>query len=122
MSGSNPREQRRVPRVNRSFMARYRVPVGGQANWLVSPLRDLSSGGARFLSEYPFQTGAFLEIALLLPASSQPIIVKAKIAWAKPWRAGLTEIGATFNISDDVIQQQLDAAVTHFLRGGGPRH
>ena len=118
MNEPSRHEQRRVPRVRRSFIARYRIPSRDRTNWLVSPLRDLSSGGARFLSEYPFEVGALLEMALLLPASPQPITVKARVAWTKPWRAGLMELGVTFDVGDVAIQEQLNLAISHFLHHG----
>ena len=115
MSEPGSPEQRRLPRVNRSFMVRYRAVGHAQGNWFVSPLRDLSSHGARFLSEQPFAVGSLLEVALVLPTVSKPILVQAKIVWAKPWRVGLTELGVAFDAGDDAAQQ-LRASVTRFLR------
>lgn len=120
MNQPNREEHRWVPRVNHSFMARYRVPPNNTTNWLVSPLRDLSSGGARFLSEHPFKVGEELEMALLLPASPQPIVVRARVAWTKSWRAGLVDLGVTFEVGDAAIQQQLNVAIEHFLHRGQP--
>jgi Tfp pilus assembly protein PilZ len=81
----------------------------------VSPLRDLSSGGARFLSDYRFATGSILEIQLLLLGSTQPVSLKARVAWSKPARLKITELGVTFDPGDTAIQQRIDAAVAHFL-------
>ena len=108
-------EQRRLPRVNRSFMVRYRAAGQAQGNWFVSPLRDLSSHGARFLSEQPFAVGSLLEVALVLPTMPKPILVQANVVWTKPWRIGLTELGIAFDAGDDVTRQ-LQASVARFLR------
>ena len=109
-------EQRREPRVMHSFMVRYRATARGQTSWFVSPLRDLSSGGARFLCECLFEVGTVLDMQLLLPMSEQPVVLKARIAWAKPGPLNLTEHGVTFNPDDSRVQRVIDMAVAHFLR------
>ena len=109
-------EQRRRPRISRPFMIRYRPSGKEQAGWLISPLRDLSGGGARFISEYPFFAGDTFEIQLLLPASKQPVLLKARVAWAKAAHIeGLSEVGVTFDPGDSGIQQTIDQAVAYFL-------
>ena len=102
-------ENRRTPRMARSFMLRYQPPE--QSAWLLSPLRDLSSGGARFLSEHAFTAGDLFDIQLVLPTASRPVELKVRVAWAKPWRAGLFEVGVTFDPGDAGIQQTIDEAV-----------
>lgn len=116
-----PEEQRRAPRIARAFIARYRWLEGGTANWLVSPLRDLSIGGARFLCEQTFPVGAELEVQLLLPISKNPIPVQARVAWTKPARLGMTDTGVTFHVGEGAIQQVLNEAVAQFLNRGGQR-
>ena len=114
-------EQRRSPRIRRSFMVRYRSPGLLEAVWLVSPLRDLSSGGARFLSERPFAVGSLLETQLLLPASRDPILLRARVTWAKPWRFKIAEIGVTFEVDDSKKQDAINDAVVRLLqRRPGP--
>ena len=115
MADAPQEEQRRRPRISRPFMIRYRPSGKEQAGWLVSPLRDLSGGGARFISEYPFFAGDAFEIQLLLPASKQPVSLKARVAWVKSAHMGLSEVGVTFDPGDTGIQQAIDQAVTHFL-------
>ncbi|MBI4342518.1 MAG: PilZ domain-containing protein [Candidatus Omnitrophica bacterium] len=109
-------EQRRSPRIARSFMVRYRVTVPQDTVWLVSPLRDLSSGGARLLSERPLAIGDQLELQLILPMAQQPVPLKARVAWVRPAPLGMVEIGVTFDPGDAGIQQTIDSAVAHFLR------
>ncbi len=111
---STPQENRRAERVARSVMARYRA--GAQSTWLMSPLKDLSSGGARFLSEHPFTAGQVFELQLLLPTAPQPIVVQAKVAWVKPAPLQMVEMGVTFNPADAGIQRLIDESVAHFLK------
>ena len=106
-------EHRRAPRVARALMIRYQ-PRGNSA-WLLSSLRDLSSGGARFLSEHLFAGGEVVEVQLVLPTVSQPVPLKARVAWTKPWRAGLLEVGITFDPGDAGIQRTIDEAISRFL-------
>ena len=112
-------EQRKRPRISRPFMVRYRPVRKEQTSWFISPLRDLSSGGARFISEYPFFVGDTLEMQLLLPASKEPLPLKARVAWVKTAHMSMSEIGITFAPGDMAIQQAIDQVVTHFL--GKPR-
>ena len=113
-------EQRRSPRINRSFMVRYRSsePPEG-ATWLVSPLRDLSSGGARFLSERRLAVNDVLGLQLILPMFPQPVLLKARVAWMKSAPLNMVEVGVTFDPGDAAIQRMIDDAVAHFLRKGG---
>lgn len=106
-------ENRRAPRIAHSFMLRYQPP--GKTAWLISPLRDLSSGGARFLSEHPFTRGDLFEMQLVLPTAKQPVLLKSRVAWVKPWRAGLVEVGVTFDPADVGVQRTIDDAVGKLL-------
>ena len=111
-------EHRRDPRVSRAFLIRYRCPAAGQERWLVSPLRDLSRSGARFLSERMFAVGVPLELQLVLPVSRQPVVVGAHVAWQQPGALGMVEMGVTFDLgADDAARRAVDTSVAHFLRG-----
>ena len=109
-------ENRRNPRITRAFMVRYRPLTHLDFPWLVSPLKDLSSGGARFISERRLEVGDMLELQLLLPASSQPVVLKARVAWVKSASFKLVQAGVTFDCGDATIQQMIDGAVAHFLK------
>jgi Tfp pilus assembly protein PilZ len=115
MTDSEPTEHRRTQRVAHAFLIRYQPPRAGKPTWLSSPLRDLSSGGARFVSEHHFETGAIFDAQLLLPLSQQPVFVKVRVAWVKPWRAGLVEVGVTFDANDMAIQQAIDESVERLI-------
>ena len=112
-------EQRRDPRVARPFLVRYRL-VGTQEGWFVSPLRDLSSHGGRFFSECRFEIGTWLELEMQLPAAAQPVALRARVTRVKPAYLGTFELGVAFDTGDPSTQENLDAAVAHFLRKKGP--
>ena len=115
MANASQDNQRQSPRISKPFMIRYR-PMGAEpAGWLVSPLRDLSSGGARFISEHRFLAGDIFELQLLLPGAPQPLQMKARVAWVKTDNTTLSEVGVTFDPGDTGIQQMIDQVVTRFL-------
>ena len=107
-------EHRRDPRITRGFMVRYRRPT--EHGWSVSPLRDLSSSGARFLGEQPFVLGTDLDLQLVLPLAKEPLVLQARVAWMKPGPMHLTEYGVTFQTEAPGVQEIIDVAVAHFLR------
>lgn len=109
-------EQRREPRVAHAFMVRYRDSDTGGPTWLLSPLRDISRNGARFVSESAFADGAMLDLQLLLPTADHPVAVSGRIAWKHPGPMKLHEYGVTFAVDDPAKQQAIDAAVQHFLK------
>ncbi len=111
-------EHRRADRVDRRVIARFRTSTVPDAAWLMSPLLDLSNGGAKFLSEYAFEMAEPVELQLLLPSSPQPIVLTARVAWVKPGLRRLTEVGVTFRPADPAAQQALSQAVAYFLQRG----
>ena len=117
MADAPQEELRRRPRVAHRLLVRYQPPVEGAAEWLVSPLRDLSSGGARFLSERPFAVGELFKLQLLLPNMPEPIWVMARVAWVKPTVMEMQELGVTFEAGDAAIQRLIDEAVARKLSG-----
>ena len=112
-----PQEQRRSPRAASHLLARYQRHGPTGAGWCVSPLRDLSSGGARFLSERPFAVGELFKLQLLLPNTPEPIWVMTRVAWVKPTVMGMQELGVAFDAGDAAIQRLIDEAVAHELSG-----
>ena len=107
-------EHRRDPRIVRGFMVRYRRLA--ERLWSVSPLRDLSSSGARFIGECAFEAGTELELQLVLPMAKEPVALQARVAWVKPGPMHLAEYGITFQAEAAGVQQMIDVAVAHFLR------
>ncbi len=97
-------------------MVRYRLANTGQTAWQVSPLRDFSRTGVRFISEHPYEIGAVLELQLALPTSREPLALAGRVAWVKPRFLETLELGVTFDKIDPGIQQSIDDAIAHFLR------
>ena len=107
-------EHRRDPRIARGFLVRYRRPW--ERSWSVSPLRDLSCSGARFIGECAFEVGTELELQLVLPVAKEPLVLLACVARAKPGPMNLVEYGVTFKTEEAAIQETIDVAVAYFLR------
>ena len=122
-------DQRRAPRVSHPFMIRYRPLGTDPAGWLVSPLQDLSRGGARFLSERPFYVGMVLEAQLLLPFSRDPMPLEARVAffgeargyyldrpyaWCDSLNPGYVDY-ASFQSSRDLRDDLVKKGFTHIL-------
>jgi len=105
-------EHRRDPRIAHGFMVRYRRP--SDRGWSVSPLRDLSSSGARFLSEQAFPVGTTLNLQLVLPTTKEPLALQARVARVTPGPMDLAEYGVTFEVNAAGVQE-IVTAVTHFL-------
>jgi hypothetical protein len=116
-----PDERRQAPRAVVAFMVRYRrAESGGQ--WSVSPMKDLSRGGARFMADLKLAPGQKLELQLLLPYSQEPVSLRAKVAWARAGLFNTTEIGVAFDAGDGAIMRAVDAAIAQLLKkpeGGG---
>lgn len=112
----NPSERRRDPRVVHSFMVRYRAANMEDSHWMLSPLKDFSTRGARFVSEPGLQNGDAVELQLMLPMRKEPLVLVARLAWTKPFGDGsLVEQGVEFDAKDTPIQALLEDAVAHFL-------
>ena len=114
----NDRERRQASRIGRPFMVRYRVAAAGPLSWGMSPLHDLSAGGARFVAEETFAIGDELRLELLLPVSKEPIAVTARVTWTKPSPLALSEYGVAFELKDEHARQVITEAVIHFAKRG----
>lgn len=112
-NGPAPEEKRQAPRVARGFMVRYRSAKTGGA-WAVSPMKDLSRGGARFSADLALEPGDTLDLQLMLPVSRDPVAVKATVAWARAGVFGTTEVGVAFDVGDEAILKTLVAAAAQF--------
>jgi len=81
----------------------------------MSPLRDLSEGGARFLSDQTFDAGTALDMEIILPMVRQPIWCAAVVAWVKPAeQPGCVELGVAFE-AEGKPREALGRAVQHFM-------
>ena len=112
----NQPEQRRHPRVERSFLVRYREQGKSQSEWMMSPLKDLSLGGARFLCGRRFEVGTMVDMELVLPVAREPVPVTGRVVRAKDAMAGLIEHGVVFEGVDSAQGQAIGEAVERFLK------
>ena len=110
-------EQRGSARIRHPFMLRYRPAQPTTASWSVTPLLDLSSYGARFLSDQPLAKGQALEMHFMLPGSLVPVALGGEVAWVKTGgKLGLAAVGVSFTVPSETAHALLDQAVQHFLK------
>lgn len=109
-------EHRRDLRVTKGFMARYRLRGETRSEWRMSPLKDLSRSGARFLCEHTFAIGDVLDVKFLLPVANEPVAVMARVVWVRQRPAGLTEHGVLFTLEDPSTGTVIEQAVLHALK------
>lgn len=96
-------------------MVRYQSPQT-PALWSMAPVRDFSSVGARFIAEYPFAVGTRVSLQLVLPTSTRPIALEARVVHAKPRGTGMVEIGVSFEGADEGARRAVAEAADVFLR------
>lgn len=98
-------------------MVKYQTASTGAGQWRMSPLRDLSTTGIRFVAEGAFPVGTALELQVCLPAAAQAISVSGRVVWARSAGAGgMTEHGVSFESLNAATQQQIAQVVEFFLR------
>ena len=107
-------ERRRAARLQRSFWVWFRDAQGAGA-WQVSPMRDFTARGVRFVAEQAFEAGTRLEMKLMLPMAAQPLRLTGRVAWARPLegvRLHLTEHGVVFDAREAVALHAALAGAT----------
>ena len=116
-------DRRRAPRIDKRFMVKYRCPSLGHAQWMMSPIKDLSAVGLRFVGEFAFARGTDIELQIILPILQEPLPARGVIVWQRPASAPKTyEHGVEFSDSDPAVFEQLSQAVDHFLRKAPGAH
>ena len=115
-------ERRQSPRIPHGFLVRYRLPTARGMVWRMSPLRDLSRGGARFLAEGFFEIGQWINLQLIVPNAKQPVDVSVRVVWSKPAKAllNLHEYGVVFELIQPTDRQRLEAALAPLLKSHPP--
>ena len=106
------KERRRFIRVQHPFTIRYRDATESDKPWLITTVRDLSLGGARFIADQAFDVGQALELQVVVPVSRQTIVLRAHVVWANPKNPALRlyEYGVAFDVIDTALQQLIDIA------------
>ena len=113
----SPSERRRIPRIKKAFMARYRVQ--DQDDWMLSPLKDVCRHGLRFLCEREFGVGTVLNIELILPVVKEPVAITAKVVRVNKAPLGLFEHAFAFEALDPASDQAIGEAIEHLLKKQG---
>lgn len=109
-------ERRRSPRIDRRFMVKYRCPSRGQAQWMMSPIKNISSSGVRFIGETGYPTGVVLELLLHLPTSTEAVPVNGVVVWQRGGAMQLTEHGVQFVSASAAAKQQIQQALEFLLK------
>ena len=109
-------ERRNRPRVPCQFMIQYRPTQ--QMAWDLSPLRELGSGGARFLADGELEPGESVDIRMGLPLFPEPVQLPARVVWQKSTFSGafkVAETGITFTKLDAPLFRTIDDTVQRLL-------
>lgn len=72
-------ERRQFPRTNHTYTISFKIYNEPEANWGISNTRNLSLGGALFLSSESFLPETLLEIRLKIPTQSANCQCRARI-------------------------------------------
>jgi len=92
-------EKRRTKRINEESKVEIKVLKPNSAGDFVTSnafTRNLSLGGARILTNTPFQLNSKLTITLFLAKSKQQPKVDGRVVWVKSIDKGSHEIGVEF--------------------------
>ncbi len=81
------KERRKYVRLNIPLQVSY-VIKGKEDVTHNSIVKNISPGGARFAIGQELPKGTILDIEVKIPASPQPIPIKAKVIWSKKELAG----------------------------------
>ena len=109
-------EQRRAARVPCQMVVRFQNRQ--ELRWDPIPLKDLSQGGARFLSEHLLDTGAVVKFMFGLPLFMKDADVPARVVWKKLVYSGrlqMTEYGVAFTSISPEVRQTLGDTVRRTL-------
>ncbi len=109
-------EQRGAPRAERSLIARYRALESEAGPWFISPLKDVSLKGARFLTECEFKPGSRLVLHVALPSSREPRVLCATVNRIRLAADALWEVGVEFEALQPEDRRCLQEAVERVLR------
>ena len=75
-------ERRQAPRVENQLLVKFRLV--SDEKWHMTPLKDMSATGIRFMAEVPCDEGAALELQLLLPTIATPLRLAGRVSRVRP--------------------------------------
>lgn len=82
MSTSPEQERRQFPRIESQLLVKFRFL--NEDKWQMTPLKDISASGIRFMAERSCDAGAGLELQLLLPTVAAPLRLGGRVNWVRP--------------------------------------
>ncbi len=113
-------ERRHYQRVPLPFDAKYRLYGDLSTSWRTIRTMNISAGGMRFRSADLMEEGAVLDVQMVLPASPEPIVIKARVVWSQAMGSGVTENGAEFFDASLGEQEKIDRLVTFLTKQSPP--
>ncbi|MBN1586617.1 MAG: PilZ domain-containing protein [Candidatus Omnitrophica bacterium] len=87
-------DRRRATRFHKALTLHYRLH-GGEGEWKMVLLANLSTNGARFMSEDAFEVDTLLECLIGLP-SAQRVEAIGRVVWNKKLGTQFVDYGVQF--------------------------
>ena len=106
-------ERRLALRAPGHFTIGYRK-LSDLEHWQISPLKDFSRLGVRFISDERLEPDQPLELRLRLPRMVGPVDISSRVVWRRPAFSGvleMSEVGVAFFNPDPELQHAIDALV-----------
>ncbi len=109
-------DRRKFPRTSHTYTISFKEHNEPEINWDISNTRNLSLGGALFLSSEPLLTGSLLDIRLKIPAQNAHCKCRAIVQRCKgPFKGAFYKIAIYFAEIDTNSIEQLRKSVGFFL-------
>ncbi len=109
-------DRRNFPRTSHSYTISFKEHDEPEINWDISSTRNLSLGGALFLSSEPFSHHSLLDIRLRIPAQNAHCKCRAIVQRGKgPLKKAFYEIAVYFTEIDTNSIEQLRKSISFFL-------
>ena len=108
-------DQRRFERIPEALDVQCR-PLGSRAGvWRHVAMLDISAGGIGFEATDLYDAGELVELQLVIPGLSHPVVLRGRIVRGRPKPSGVTECAVEFVDVTSVLQAEIDALV-QFLK------
>lgn len=111
--------KRAHPRINWSFIARYRPKDDASSGWEASTVKDISEGGCFFHSKTPYKIGDVLDVLIQFPALPKPMRFTGEVRRCESGddkAAMMYGIGIKFLDMDEEKKKEFINTITFFLK------
>jgi c-di-GMP-binding flagellar brake protein YcgR len=113
---NNDEARRKFPRTSHTYTISFKRHDEPDANWDISNSRNLSLGGALFLSSRPFSPETLLDIRLKIPTDNRQCCCKAKVVRCEgPFNNTFYKIAVCFTEIDPDYAEKIGMSVGFFL-------